>query len=86
MKPSPDLHEEGVLKASDGVCLYVQSWRPSFDPKAVVCMIHGGLEHSGRYAHAAEALNNSRYLVAAIDLRGHGCSKGKRGFVRSFDV
>ena len=83
--PFETAHEEGLLQTSDGVRLYAQSWTPSSEPKAVVCLVHGGLEHSGRYAHVAKALNNSGYLVAAIDLRGHGRSEGKRAFVRSFD-
>ena len=83
--PLETVHEESVLKARDGVRLYAQYWKPSSDAKAVVCIIHGGLEHSGRYAHVAKVLNNSAYLVAAIDLRGHGRSQGRRVFVRSFD-
>ena len=86
MNPPPEpVHEEGVLQTSDGVRLHAQHWRPSIDPKAVVCIVHGGLEHSGRYAHVAKALGDSGYLAAAIDLRGHGRSEGRRVFVRSFD-
>ena len=86
MNPAPEsVHEEGTLETSDGVRLYAQYWKPSSDPKAGVCIIHGGLEHSGRYAHVAKALSDSGYLVAAFDLRGHGRSEGKRVFVRSFD-
>jgi acylglycerol lipase len=77
--------EEGLLEASDGIRLYVRYWRPSGGPKAVVCIMHGVLEHGGRYAHVANALNGSGYLVTAIDLRGHGLSQGRRVFVRRFD-
>ena len=86
MNPPPETaHKESVLEASDGVRLHAQYWKPSGNPKAVVCIVHGVLEHSGRYAHVAKVLNRSAYLVAAIDLRGHGRSQGRRVFVRSFD-
>ncbi len=78
-------HQEGWLEASDGVRLYAQWWRPSGIPKAIACLIHGGGEHSGRYAHVAQALTRSGYLVGAVDLRGHGRSPGRRLFIRSFD-
>jgi acylglycerol lipase len=83
--PPETAHEEGVLEASDGVRLHTQYWKPSSNPKAVVCIVHGVLEHSGRYAHVAKVLISSAYLVAAIDLRGHGRSQGRRVFVRNFD-
>jgi len=78
-------HQEGWLAASDGVRLYARWWRPSGAPKAIICLIHGGGEHSGRYAHVAQALTRSGYLVGAVDLRGHGRSPGRRLFIRSFD-
>ena len=77
-------HQETFVEASDGVRLYAQWWKPSGPPKAVVCLVHGGSEHSGRYAHVANALTRSGYLVGAIDLRGHGRSPGGRVFVQVF--
>jgi acylglycerol lipase len=74
-----------MLESSDGIRLYTQCWKTAEDPKAVVCIIHGGLEHSGRYSHVGNALGNSGYTVATIDLRGHGRSEGRRIFVRDFD-
>ena len=73
------------MEASDGVRLYAQWWKPSGTPRGVVGVVHGGCEHSGRYAYLAEVLARSGYLVAAIDLRGHGRSPGRRVFIRSFD-
>jgi acylglycerol lipase len=78
-------HQEGWWETSDGVRLYAQWWKPSGAAKAIVCLVHGGCEHSGRYAHLANVLASSGYLVAAIDLRGHGRSPGRRVFIRSFD-
>jgi acylglycerol lipase len=76
--------QEGWVEASDGVRLYAQWWKPSGAPKAIVCLVHGGSEHSGRYAHLANVLTCSGYLVGAIDLRGHGRSPGRRDFIRLF--
>lgn len=78
-------HQESWVETSDGVRLYAQWWKPSGAPKAIVCLVHGGCEHSGRYAHLANLLASSGYLVGAIDLRGHGRSPGRRVFIRRFD-
>jgi acylglycerol lipase len=72
-------HSEFALKTKDGLTLYSQAWQPDTAPRAVICLIHGLGEHSGRYAHVAEAFNNAGLALAAMDLRGHGKSEGKRG-------
>ena len=55
----------------------------------MINLVHGLGEHSGRYAHVAEALNYAGYHLVAFDLRGHGLSDGKRGhapgFIQLFD-
>ena len=48
-------------------------------------LVHGFIEHGGRYAPTAEALARRGYAVSAMDLRGHGKSKGPRCWIRSFD-
>jgi acylglycerol lipase len=50
-----------------------------------VVLAHGGGEHSGRYAHVADALNERGYSVWALDHRGHGRSEGHRGLVDSIE-
>ncbi len=54
-------------------------------PRALVAIVHGLGEHSGRYAALAEALVDRRFTVAALDLPGHGESKGARGHARSWE-
>ncbi|HAE13977.1 MAG: lysophospholipase [Chitinophagales bacterium] len=66
-----------------GKNLFMQEWMID-RPTAVVGVIHGQSDHSSRFTHVAEALNNAGYGVAAIDLIGHGRSEGKRGHVSSF--
>jgi acylglycerol lipase len=78
-------HTEGTFTASDGLSIYHQAWLPDRDLKAVVMLIHGLGEHSGRYAHVADALTDVGYGVHALDHRGHGKSDGKRAFVKSYD-
>ena len=78
-------HFELEWKSFDGLALYAQGWQPA-QPKAVVCLVHGLGEHSGRYAHLAEFLNQAGYAVLSFDNRGHGKSGGKRGHSPSFDA
>ena len=78
-------HDEGTLTAFDGLSIYHQSWMPDGDPKAVVMLVHGLGEHSGRYGHVADRLTAAGYAVHALDHRGHGKSEGKRVFVKSYD-
>lgn len=77
-------HLEFEWKAVDGLKIYAQCWEPDTAPKAVICLVHGLGEHSGRYAHVAETLNAGGYAVLASDLRGHGKTEGKRGHAASF--
>ena len=79
-------HHEFEWKAGDGLSIFAQAWEPENPPKAVICLVHGLGEHSGRYAHVAETLNQGGYAVIASDLRGHGKSGGKRGHAPSFNA
>lgn len=76
---------DSELNAFDGTNLYFTCWDTDQNPKAVVCLIHGLGEHSGRYEHWGAWLNNAGYSLLAIDLRGHGKSGGQRGHVSSFN-
>jgi alpha-beta hydrolase superfamily lysophospholipase len=53
--------------------------------KAVVALAHGYAEHSGRYRHVIDALNQSGYAVFAVDHRGHGACTARRATIRRFD-
>ena len=48
-------------------------------PLCSICLIHGIGEHAGRYGRMAAMFNAAGISVFAMDLRGHGCSSGKRG-------
>ena len=79
-------HSEFTLSAPDGVQFYFQGWQPDTPPKAVVCLVHGLGEHSGRYAHVAAALNDAGYALFGCDLRGHGKSGGPRGHTPTYET
>jgi len=64
---------------SDGTMLRGQIWAAE-NPKAVMSLVHGFGEHSGRYADMGAYLNSKDISVVTLDLRGHGRSDGKRGY------
>ncbi len=72
-------------KTSDGLNIVARYWAAE-SPRALVLLIHGIGDHSGRFDHVAKLLNRFRFSVIAPDLRGNGRSAGQRGFVRIFDV
>lgn len=72
------------LRTADGVNLAGQAWMPP-QPRAVIVVVHGIAEHSGRYAFLAERANRQGVGVVAVDLRGHGRSPGERSYVERFD-
>ena len=79
-------HTEFEFKTFDGLQLFSQSWQPQDRPRAVVCLIHGIGEHSGRYVHVADRLTKAGYAIFIFDLRGHGKSEGLRGHTPSYEA
>lgn len=61
-----------IMRARDGLKIYVHCWDQVEEPKGVVLIFHGMAEHGGRYEDFARHLNYSGYIVYANDLRGHG--------------
>ena len=72
------------LRTADGMSLTGQAWLPP-DFCAVIVVVHGIAEHSGRYAFVAERANRQGLGVVSVDLRGHGHSPGERSYVERFD-
>jgi len=73
----------GFLDSTGGIRLFYRHV-PVEDAKAAVALVHGFAEHSGRYEHVIQALNDAGVAVVAIDLRGHGNSEGRRGHINRF--
>ena len=72
-------HFEFEWKTRDGLAIYAHGWKPRTQTKALVCLVHGIGEHSSRYAHVGNFLNQAGYALLAFDHRGHGQSEGRRG-------
>lgn len=73
-----------TFTGSDGLSLFARTWKPEAAPRAVLAIVHGVTEHSGRYQSLAAALCPQGIEIAAFDLRGHGQSAGRRGHVNSW--
>ena len=89
-------YSEQTVETTDKYKIHVKKWTPvaSSSPMAQLVIVHGYLEHCGRYAEFAEYLasggeNNSNKntttatTVYAFDCRGHGKSSGQRGYCRN---
>ncbi len=72
------------LLTKDGLRLHRRVWSAD-TPRAVVLLVHGFGEHTGRYEHVAAALNDAGYTLASYDQRGWGRSEGRSAFVRRID-
>ena len=79
-------HTEFKFKTFDGLQLFGQSWQPENQPRAVICLVHGMGEHSGRYTYVADALTQAGYALFTFDIRGHGKSSGPRGHTPSYEA
>lgn len=63
--------------------IHAAEWIPDKKPKAVLQIIHGMVEHIGRYAEFAEYLADAGFYVVGNDHLGHGesvTSDEKHGF------
>ena len=77
-------HTEGKFTGRNNLNLYYQSWLPDGVPLAVLLVVHGLAEHSGRYLNVVNYFVPRGYAVYSFDLRGHGKSDGRRGYVEHF--
>ena len=62
-----------------------RQWIPAGPPHALVLLIHGISEHSGRYEAVGSQFAEAGFGVVAIDQRGHGTTEGPTGHVETFD-
>lgn len=77
-------HFESIFSASDGTSLYYQCWHPDKNPKAVMVIVHGFGDHSGRYTNIINQLESLDFAFYSYDHRGHGLSAGNRGYISSW--
>lgn len=77
-------HTEGGFKGYKGLNIYYQCWLPEGKARAVLLVVHGWAEHSGRYTNLVDYFVPKGYAICALDYRGHGRSEGPRGYVDRF--
>ena len=77
-------HKESSFKVGDGTTLYYQSWHPEKKPRAVMAMVHGFGDHSGRYSNIIDHFESLGMAFYGYDHRGHGNSEGNRGYISSW--
>ena len=75
---------ESQFTTSDRSEIFFQQWKVE-SPRGIVLITHGLGEHSDCYSELAHSLNKDHWDVFSWDLRGHGKSSGKRGYVADFD-
>lgn len=81
----------GTIRTADGLPLFHRRWsadraRVADAPaRPPVILVHGYLEHSGRYDHVGERLAAAGHTVWGADLRGHGQSGGARGAIERWE-
>jgi len=77
---------ESKWDGNDGIMFFTQGWEPDTDPKALIALVHGLGEHTGRYAHVGKVMTDAGYAMVGFDLRGHGKSGGARGHFPSLST
>lgn len=56
----------------------IREWAPADAPRAIIVLVHGIAEHSGRYERTGDLLAGAGFRVHAFDVIGHGASGGAR--------
>jgi len=71
------------IRSRDGLLLAGYHWpcKTSKSPYALLILIHGLAEHSGRYEYLVEFYNKNNFSIITMDLRGHGQSAGRHVFI-----
>lgn len=73
--------DEGFFSSKDGTRLFWRSLLPDAAPTALVAIVHGYGDHSGRYLRVMADLVERGFATIAFDYRGHGKADGARADV-----
>ncbi len=79
------IHAEGRFQTPRGANIYYQHWQPEAAPKAILFVVHGLAEHSGRYMNLVNYFVPRGYAVYGLDHIGHGKSDGTRVYLERFN-
>ena len=74
---------ESYLELRDSIKLYMRRDMPA-NPVALIVINHGFAEHLNRYDYVTRVLNTANLGVYRYDLRGHGRTKSKKGYIEDF--
>lgn len=85
MKVQSIQEHQDFFQTRDGQELYYSVLKPS-PAKAIILLLHGMGEHSGRYQSFAKFLAKSGWIVYRYDQRGHGRTPGLRCYAESLEV
>jgi alpha-beta hydrolase superfamily lysophospholipase len=77
-------HTEGHFITPDRANIFTQAWLPDSAPQAIMLIVHGLGEHSGRYGNYVDTFVPRGYALYSFDTRGHGRSSGTRGYIDRF--
>jgi alpha-beta hydrolase superfamily lysophospholipase len=77
-------HIEGNFKGVRNANIFYQAWLPDGDVKAVLFVVHGLGEHSGRYMNHVNRFVPLGYAAYGLDHIGHGKSDGPREVIDRF--
>ena len=77
-------HKEGRFTGYKNLGLYYQCWLPDKSPRAILLVVNGMAEHSGRYTNLVNRFVPKGYAIYGYDHRGHGKSDGLRCYVDRF--
>ena len=76
--------QTGSFVNKRGHTIHTVMWEPQRPAKAIILLVHGMREHTGRYQHVADYLTAEGYLIYSHDHQGHGQSQGITGFFDDF--
>ncbi len=74
---------EGSFRSATGKNIFYRCWAAT-EPRAILLLVHGLAEHSGRYREFASFFADAGITTYALDHPGHGRSEGKRGHIGRF--
>ena len=77
-------HREDTFKGVRNADIYYQAWLPDGEVEAVILLVHGIGEHSGRYTNNVNYFVPRGYAIYALDHLGHGKSDGEREVIERF--
>ncbi|WP_163970491.1 alpha/beta hydrolase [Oceanobacillus halotolerans] len=79
------MQKEFTLKTNDGLEIFYKKWnKTTQEPKAIIQVAHGMVEHIGRYDEFANYLADNNIVVYGNDHRGHGKTAESQGIFGYF--